>query len=218
MSRIHVFADESGNFDFSRKVGASRYFILTTVTAPDGSVGDSLAGLRRQLTWEGHDLTCGFHATDDSHDVRLRVFGELAKLPIRVDSVILEKAKAQPQTRTSEPRFYKYAWFYHFKRVAQLIVAPNDELLVIAASLGTKKKRIAFHNAVSDVVGQVANVTSVETASWPAETDYCLQAADYCSWAMQRKWERGDDSWYKMIQPQVRTEFDLWSPGKTLYY
>lgn len=28
MAKIHVFADESGNFDFSRTPGASRYFII----------------------------------------------------------------------------------------------------------------------------------------------------------------------------------------------
>ena len=45
MPRISVFADESGNFDFSAKKGASRYFILTTIACPDFSVGDAIADL-----------------------------------------------------------------------------------------------------------------------------------------------------------------------------
>ena len=53
MARIHVFADEAGNFDFSSRSGASRYFILTTVTIGDFGAGDALLALRRQLAWEG---------------------------------------------------------------------------------------------------------------------------------------------------------------------
>lgn len=218
MSRVHVFADESGTFDFSRKAGASRYFILTTVTITTCEVGDALAALRRQLSWEGHDVSNGFHATDDSHDVRLRVFDELAKHSIRVDTVILDKPKAQPQTHWSEATFYKYAWFYHFKYVAPLIVTKTDELFVVAAAIETKKKRQAFHRAVAGVVAQVAPVSAFNTAFWPASGEPCLQVADYFSWAMQRKWERGDDTWHKLIAPQVRTEFDLWAHGTTTYY
>jgi hypothetical protein len=219
MVRKHVFADEAGNFDFSKKVGASRYFILTTVSMDTCGSGDALAALRRQLTWDGHDVSNGFHATDDSHDVRMAVFNELATHDIRVDTVILDKPKAQPQTHYSESQFYKYAWFYHFKYVApRLGLATSDELFVVGAAIETKKKRLAFHRAIQDVVAQVAPVSAVNTAFWPAVGEPCLQVADYCAWAMQRKWERGDDTWYQMIKPKVRSEFDLWRAGRTTYY
>jgi hypothetical protein len=218
MSRVHVFADEAGNFDFSRNVGASRYFILTTVTMDTCAVGDALTDLRRQLSWEGHDLSGGFHANHDSNVIRARVFDELMKHEIRVDSVILDKPKAQPQTHLSEPRFYQYAWFYHFKHVGPLIFKSRDELFVIAAALETKRKRGIFHAAVRDVVNQVTPATPYSTAFWPAAGEPCLQAADYCCWAVQRKWEGRDPTWHAKIAAKIRTEYDLWSPGRTLYY
>jgi len=219
VSRAYVFADEAGNFDFRPvKTGASRYFILTTVTMRSCESGDALAALRRELSWEGHDVSNGFHATDDSHDVRMRVFQEIAKHDIGVDTVVLDKPKAQPQTRGSEPTFYKYAWYFHFKYVAPKIVRPADELFVVAAAIETKKKRQAFHGSVQDVVSQVAPVAHFETAFWQASGEPCLQIADYCCWAMQRKWERGDDKWYQMIRPKVRSDYDLWSAGTTTYY
>jgi hypothetical protein len=33
MADRYVFSDEAGNFDFSKQLGASRYFILGTVSA-----------------------------------------------------------------------------------------------------------------------------------------------------------------------------------------
>lgn len=218
MTRIHVFADEAGNFDFSRNVGASRYFILTTVTIESPGFGDALSQLRRELSWDGHDLSRGFHASQDSHAIRHRVFAELMNHDIRIDAVILDKPKAQPQTHTSEPRFYQYAWLYHFKHVGPVVFAGHDELFVIAASLETKRKRGVFHAAVKNVVSQVAPSTVFHTEFWQAIGEPCLQAADYCCWAIQRKWEAGDPSYHALIASKIRTEFDLWATGSTLHY
>ncbi len=73
-----VFADESGNFDFSRSQGASKYFCIGTITVADTAVGDQLLKLRRSMAWEGVHLDAGFHATTDPQAVRDRVFGVLA--------------------------------------------------------------------------------------------------------------------------------------------
>lgn len=218
MPRISVFADESGNFDFSRKQGASRYFILTTIACPNFDVGDALLRLRREIAWEGHGTDSEFHATTDAQAVRDRVFQVLQAHSFRVDSTILEKAKANPQTRTSEARFYKLAWWLHMKHVAPRIVLPHDELFVVGASLGVKKKRALMHDAVRDVIARVSPTTSFRTASWNAHSEPCLQVADYCCWALARKWEQGDERSYALIQNKIRSEFDVFQSGRRLYY
>lgn len=155
MADLYVFADEAGNFDFSPKPAASRYFVLTTITANHCEVGD---------------------------------------------------------------RLLKLAWFLHFKHVARRIARPTDRLFVAAASLGTKKKRGTFHAAVDDVVRQVSPCRSHRVAFWPAASDPCLQVADYCTWAIQRRWERNDDRSHTLIRSKIQSEFDVWQRGTTLYY
>ena len=39
MGKVYLFADEAGNFDFSTKGGASRYFIVGTVAMKDTKCG-----------------------------------------------------------------------------------------------------------------------------------------------------------------------------------
>jgi len=217
MADIYVFADEAGNFDFSRGRDATRYFILTTVTMSDCSIGERLLELRRNLTWRGYELPNAFHAAEDAQVVRDEVFELIAQGDYRIDATIFDKPKAQPQLQ-SESRLYKMAWYLHFKYVAPRIATNADRLMVTAASIGTKTRRKRFHDALRDVVQQVSTANSFQTAFWLAESDPCLQVADYCCWAVQRKWERADDRSYQLIRSKVRTAKDIWWVGRKTYY
>jgi len=91
-------------------------------------------------------------------------------------------------------------------------------MLVVSASLAAKKaKREAFYQGVREVMWQVSRIT-YKTACWEAGSDACLQAADYCGWAIQRKWEAGDRGPYGRIAKSVRSEYDLFARGATRYY
>jgi hypothetical protein len=215
--RINIFGDESGNFDFSRGRGASRYFILTTVTMTEcAELGREFQELRHQMAWEGISHPGPFHANADPQKVRARVFGVLAAQAFRVDSLILEKAKAQPHIRLSDARFYQYAWFYLLKHIFPRLGQPQ-EALVVSASVGSHKKRAAFDGAVRDVVAQIGPL-NCKTSCWDASSDACLQAADYCGWAIQRKWEGGDAGPHALIADKIRSEFDMFARGTQTYY
>jgi hypothetical protein len=216
--RQYVFADEAGNFDFSRHASASRYFILCTVTLTDCAIGTQLLELRRDMAWRRSSLDGELHASTDAQGVRDEVFALLQKVDFRVDATILEKAKAQPQTHTTDTRFYKYAWLYHFGYVAGKILGAKDELFLSAASVGTKARGSAFREAIEDVAQQVSPALDHRVVFWPAACDPCLQVADYCTWAIQRKWERADDRSFKLIKSKVKSEYDLWQIGKKVYY
>jgi hypothetical protein len=217
MADKYVFADEAGNFDFSTKQGASRYFVLATVTLEDCQLGTDLIDLRRSLAWDGIYLDRVFHATTDDQAVRDRVFALLAAATFRVDATVFEKRKALPRLQ-NDTGFYQLAWFLHFKYVAPRVVKRDDRLLVTAASLGTKKRRGIFHNAVDSVVFQVSPTLTHRVAFWPYESDPCLQIADYCTWAIQRKWEQGDERSHVLIKDKIRSEFNVWAPGTDYYY
>jgi hypothetical protein len=226
--RQFMFSDEAGNFDFRdhlRFPGASRYFAVGTITI-DGedemlSLTAELAQLRFTLLHNGHRLGDYFHASEDSEAVRHAVLGVLATHDFRVDVTILEKSKAMPHTRATNARFYQYAWYYHFRYVADRgLFVPGNELTVVSAALGnTRKNRAAMRKAVEDVVAQCCHWNVSRTFGfWPAATDPCLQAADYALWAVMREFEKDDDRWLAYIQPKVKSTYDLWRIGKTHYY
>jgi hypothetical protein len=217
MARRYLFADEAGNFDFSLRSGATKYFILGTVALADPAIGEQLLTLRRELAWQGVGLEACFHAAEDTQVIRDAVFDVLEAADFRADFTIFEKRKTVPARQQEEP-FYKLAWFEHFKFVGPIVVKRQDELLVIVASIGTKKRRRAIRLGVEDVVLQIVPGNTWEVAFWPCDSDPCLQIADYCTWAVQRKWERGDSRSYDRIKAKVRSEHDYFQWGNVYHY
>jgi hypothetical protein len=228
--RKFVFADEAGDFEFARKPNVSKYFIVCTVTMNSCDIGLSLLELRRQLIWEKYPIKDFFHACEDSQAVRDRVFELIHGTDIVIEATILEKSKAQPQTRPNNARFYQYGWFYHLYGIHHrlrgsmnsFLGEPEDtapcELIFTTASVGTRRQQAAFTASVNDVVQQFMRNTTWVTHFCPSMADPCLQIADYCTWAIQRKWERGDTRSYDLIQNKIAHEYESWAHGKTHYY
>ena len=221
MPNKFIFADEAGCFTFNRQPNVSRYFILCTVVMDDCAVATELLNLRRRLAWEGAELGDFFHATADKQAVRDEVFKAITKYPFSIQATIIEKSKAQLHVRESKPRFYQYGYFYHFKYGATAQLTTASEALVTTASLGTRKERTAFEEAVADVMRQTKRAKEWKADFMPCHADPCLQVADYCAWAIQRKWESKDQKdvrSYDLIKDRITYEYDLWSHGDQHQY
>lgn len=221
MARIYIFSDESGNLDFSRGSGATRYFAVGTLAMSDEQpslLRAALLSLRQDLAWRGHGLDSSFHATTDRQAVRDEVFQLLNRHEFRADVTLLEKSKAQPEVRTDPPTFYRYAMYYHLKHLIPKVTEPGDSLMMVASELGTKKLRASYRDALEEVVEQCAAGMPHRVAFWPTHSDPCLQASDYVLWAVTRKWERRDDRSEVLIRHRIHTLYDLWAQGSRYYY
>jgi hypothetical protein len=218
MARIHVFADEAGTFDFRRGDNISRYLIVCTATMHSCQASNDILELKRELAWEQAPLGDYFHATTDTQAVRDRVFAVIQRHDFQIQATIMEKAKAAPKIRPTHARFYQHGWYQHFSWGMTTIIRACDEMHITAASVGTKKGQIVFTDAVKDVIKQTVKGVKSRTSFWQCSTDPCLQLVDYCTWAIQRKWERGDTRSYDLIKDRITYEYDLFRKGTTLYY
>lgn len=159
-----------------------------------------------------------FHCVADPWPARREVFELLASHEFRVDATILEKSKARPDIRETEVRFFHYAWFFHFKYIAKRVRRGDEKLLITAASINQNDQKAAFKQAIHDTAQQCMPAEAWRVAFLNSAEDPCLWVADYCAWALQRKWERGDDKAFKYIEDKVFSQFDLFRTGRTEYY
>lgn len=218
MSRAYIFSDEAGCFVFQNNGRASRYFLVCTILLEDCSIGNGLLELRRDMVWRKLPVKEEFHATEDANSIRDGVYQFLALQNFRIDITLLEKSKAHPETRETQEKFYKYDWNCHFAHVGAELIAGKDEISITAAALGTKKGQAVYTAAVNDVVQQTIKRQQWATFFPRAVAEPCLQVADYCAWAVQRKWERGETKWYERISAKIHTEYDVWGSETHRFY
>ena len=226
-----IYLDESGDFNFSPT--GTKYFILTCMVTTDPSC------LPRELLPIKYECVSGkiphrikdhkfqrFHATDDNYTIRERVFAALSAHSnhqgcgcFQVYSVIMQKNKANPSIRDDfefYPKVFEMLTGYVLERG---FAASSDKVIFITDTLPTKKE------------GRVNQALKAHLNKWAARTkktyrlhhhqsasDLNLQAVDYLSWAIYRKWERGDNEAYDLISKAIIGEADLFERGTTTYY
>jgi hypothetical protein len=214
---MEIWGDESGNLDFDPKTG-SKFFLVCTITHNDPDLVSELLALRQSLDKGGYPLYEGFHATYDQQAVRNAVFALLATRAIQCDATYYSKASVYQRIQNDEDYFYKWAWFYHLNHVLPRIVPAGVDPLIAIATLGIKKKRQLYADALRAVVrqslrrravGQLGRVTQPHCAYWSAASHPCLQAADYYTWALARSIEGGDSRSHDLIRHQVQTLYRL---------
>ena len=130
----------------------------------------------------------------------------------------MEKSKAHDNIRGQPFLIYRYAWYYHLRFAVSRIIPKMDETLVSAAAIGTRKEQAAFTAALDGVLRQTMARRVWRTDFPPAHADPCVQVADYCAWAIQRRWEMQDQRSYDLIADRITYEHDLWKAGTNHYY
>jgi hypothetical protein len=150
--------------------------------------------------------------------VRDRVFATLGRHAFSIQATIVEKSKARPGVKETRPTFYRTGWQTHLRHGVVEQVTSEIDLTMTAATIGTGKERAAFQGALSDAMRQIMRKGAWKTVFCPAGVDPCVQVADYCAWAIQRKWERGDSRSYDLIKDRITSEYDIWSDDTEHYY
>lgn len=215
----YLFLDEGGNFDFSPT--GTRYFVMSSVAMRRPFAAHSpLDDFKHDCLEYGLD-TEYFHCADDNTHVRRKVFeliaGNLDSL--RIDSLIVEKAKTGPALRADEVFYPKMLGYLLRYVVEREVVNGVEELIVITDTIPVQKKRRAVEKAIKTVLADMLPAgMRYRILHHASRSHYGLQVADYCNWAVFRKWQRCETGFYDQIKPALRSEFNIFRTGATYYY
>lgn len=215
----YLFLDESGNLDFSQN--GTSYFVLAGVSMwRPFPVSKSLDVYKHDCLEYGLD-TEYFHCAEDNSRVRDQVFTRIAAGldSLRIDSLIIEKRKTGPALR-KDKRFYPEMLGHLLKFVLPKEVgAGASEVLVITDTIPVRKKRQAIEKAIQQALAKMLpNHVKYRILHHTSRSHYGLQMADYCCWAVFRKWQKGETAHYDQIKPAIRSEFDIFRNGSRFYY
>lgn len=224
MKNLYIFIDESGNFDFSS--GGTKYFILTALSTTDPfSIGSPLLELRYNLlpnyaggsSFEDNGY---FHAAEDTQVVRDAVFLTIMKngKNMRIDSVIAQKNKANSVFYAQHLNLYQKMGEVLLRYILVRAKWGNyTHIVLVFSSLFDKKKRGILKQAFKSLIKTLAS-KSYSLYFHDSKFDFCNQAVDYLGWGIYRKWESSDARSYDPIKKLIKSEFEIFSRGKTEYY
>lgn len=218
-NRKYIFLDEGGNLDFSPS--GTKYFTLTSVCkVRPFTISHLLGKYKFDLIEYGLDFEY-FHCTKNNKYVRERVFGILkANInSLRIDTLIVEKRKTGTSLQATE-QFYPRMLGYLLRFVIdRLDLAGIKEVIVITDTIPVRKKRSAIEKAVKITLKtMLPALCAFRVLHHASMSNMGLQIADYCNWAIYRKWEAGDGKYHAEIATGIKSEFDIFKTGATHYY
>lgn len=217
--RVYIFLDEGGNFDFTNN--GTKYFFLSAISCERPFHFTSpLDDYKYDLIEYGirHEY---FHCADDNPHVRKKVFEIIqAGLPaLRIDSLIVEKCKTGPALQDPKQFYPKMLGYLLRWVINQQGLHTIGDVTVITDAIPLNKKREAIEKAVKQTLSDMLPAsTNYRILHHQSRSHYGLQIADYCNWAVLRKWEKGDSLYYDQIKHAIKSEFDIFRTGKTKYY
>ena len=149
--------------------------------------------------------------------VRNKVFRVIASVGLfDFDAVVIEKSKANPALYPPErfyPKFAGYLLRHVFRRY------PGDEQIVVVTDrLPMKRRREAVEKAFKAFLRTELRDRPFTIVHHHAAAHLCLQAADYCMWAVYKKWTTGDTRSYDLIRSFIKSEFDIFRLGTEYFY
>ena len=216
---IYAFLDESGDLTFSRK--GSKHFVITcvTMTRPFPLYAE-LEGLKYDLIERG-EYSDSFHCSHDKRFIRHEVFNLIASRleDFRIDALVVDKPKAAPALTTPR-RFYPRMLGLLLRHVVRREATDTTEgAVVITDTIPIREKRASVEKAVkSTLAGMLPATHKYQLRHHSSRSHVGLQVADYCSWAIFKKYEAAETTYYDRIRASIMSEFPVFARGRTEYY
>jgi Protein of unknown function (DUF3800) len=210
-----VFLDESGEYRFDANSG--KYLVFTGIVTTTPSLFTSeCTALKYALLTEGHCQE-RFHACEDKQLVRNRVFDFIeASKEFSIHAIIVRKNRMNPALR--KYGIYPLAYRTMLRYLSRGILA--DKFHFIVDTVPDMSQQTAMEKSLRATAEKVFEPTGVPFSidHHSSRSHALLQVADYCAWAIHKKWQSGDVRSYDRIKSRIRNEFDMFASGLTSYY
>lgn len=211
---LYIFLDEAGNLDFSKN--GTKYFVLGGISKERPfHAYKELTELKYGLVERSMDLEY-FHAAEDNQATRNQVFDiiECHLEDVTVDSIIVEKQQVAAALRGEEQFYPKVLGTLLREILRQYVLTEFAEVIVFTDSLPVSRKRTAVEKGVKMTLTAMLPATvRYRVLHHASKSNLDLQIADYCTWAIYRKWNQQDERSFQRIKAAVRREWDVLQAG-----
>ena len=227
---LYIFVDEAGDMDFSAK-GSKYYMFNFLVKQRPFNLHETISNYRYSLLERNlnpqNDKRLDieyFHAYNDNKYIKNELFKLISKFDrrsVHVYSYILEKPKVIPSKRKEKEKFYIENLKYSIQRLLSKLQI-NTDFIIMTDNLPikqNKKKQIsALKKGIKEYLRQNDLSIRYDIFHHSSASSANLQIVDYIGWAIFRKYERKDQSYYDQISKYILDEEVMTKGRKTNHY
>ncbi|HBU69500.1 MAG TPA: hypothetical protein DEE98_03850 [Elusimicrobia bacterium] len=210
----YIFLDESGDlgFDFD-KVKTSHYFVVSCLFVNDKRPVEKIVKKVFSIlsNKEIRHHSGVLHCVKEHPKTRERLLSLLAQKDVSIISIYLDKKKVYTRFHNEKHVFYNYVVNILLDRIYTKKLIPLDNITLIASKRETNK---FLNENFKEYLNKQINSNHQRMISIEIRTpsqEKCLQIVDFVCWAVFRKIEKKDDSYYKIISDKVREEKSLFA-------
>ncbi len=202
----YIFLDESGDLGFGKK--SSKWFLFTLVVVDNPRKLERLIKkVRKTIRKKYKHVLSELHAYHADDVTRIRVLKAIAKLDIAVVTTILNKQKVYVDLQNQKNYLYNYTANIILDRLmnATLVDGAKEMYLVVDRKDTKKNLRQNFISYISEAMNKRKRGGFKMTLA-ASHDEKGLQAVDFISWAIFRKYEKGDCEFYEIIKSKIVDE------------
>lgn len=202
--------DESGDLGFKKELpGSFQFFIITFLLVQEKRPFEKIIQkIHRELRVRYRIRTSVLHAAHEKPETILRILTKLSeKGGCVILTMLVEKQRIPPKMKEEKHILYNHITHLLLNRIIdKKFVSPGTRLYFIASQRETSK--YLNENFKSYITENLEK-------RYPMELDIqirtpfqekCLQLVDSISWAIARKYEKGDKQYYSRIKHLIIKE------------
>ncbi len=202
----YIFLDESGDLGFKKT--SSKWFLFTVVfTNNHRPVEKSIKSVHRGLR-KKYKRVSELHAYHTQPHNRKRVLSKLSKITdLKILCIVLNKSKVYVDLQNQKNYLYNYTANILLDRLHRKNIIRTTEPIELYIDQKDTNKFIRenFEKYLKDNLAKRAD-HKVNIRIKPSHAEKCLQAVDFISWAIFRKYEKNDYEYYEIIKNKIIEE------------
>lgn len=208
----YLFLDESGDLGFDFKNSkTSRCFVITCLFAEDKKPIEKIVKKTHSELSKKLKRRLGvLHCFRERPLTRQRLLRRISEKECLIMTIYLNKSKVYTRLHDEKQVLYNYVANILLDRIYSKKMIPiQGKIYLIASKRETNK--FLNENFKSYLNRQVENnyKARMEIQIRSPHEEKSLQAVDFISWAIFRKYELGDDSYYRLIKGKIAEENSL---------
>lgn len=207
-----IFLDESGDLGFNfKKKKTSKFFVITSLFVNNQRPIEKIVKKTHSELRKRYKRKRGvLHAVKERPLTRQRLLKRLAEQDIALMTIYLNKSKVYTRLQDEKQILYNYVANILLDRVfAKRIIDFKGRIFLIASRRETNK--FLNENFKNYINNQAKNIhrKNIQVEIKTPHQEKSLQVVDFACWAVFRKYEYGDDSYYNIIKGKIVEESPL---------